>query len=349
LKTILEKTLSEYLDQATGLKVDLAPSSLAKVPFFLRGRYNLAEGDFHGRQHLFFSPRRDFQDWTPSVIQFDREQLDGIFHRPPIFVAERIQPNQRHRLIRLRIPFIVPGTQMYLPDLMIDLREHFANQRAKPIEILSPSAQHLFLMAVEQRMEHFENAHTLAEKVGYSAMTIGRAMDELDETELATITRSGKTKSLIFRLENEAVDWRSLWERGLPHLRSPVKRSFPLYECPAHLLAPAQLGGLSALAHYSMLSEPKTKVWVIGSEWLRKNGVAFENAEAPGPDWGNESLEIWSYDPGLSGNGDSSWIRGPHGVRGGIVDRLSLYLALRDSKDERVEQALEHMIGDIPW
>ena len=349
MRPILEKNLTAYLDRTTGLKVDLAPSPLAKVPFFLRGRYDLAEGDFHGRQHLFFSPRRDFLDWTPSVIQADRGQLDRIFHLPPIFVAERLQPNQRHRLIRLRIPFIVPGTQMYLPDLMIDLREHFASQRARPIETLSPSAQHLFLMALEQRMDRFGDARTLAEKVKYSAMTVGRAMDELEEVGLARVVRNGKTKSLIFGLENEAVDWRSLWERGLPHLRSPVRRSFPLYECPPDLLAPAQLGGISALAHYSMLSEPKTEVWVVGSEWYRKNGVAFENAEAPGPDWGKETLEIWGYDPGLSGSGNESWIRGSHAGRGGIVDRLSLYLALRDSKDERVEQALEQMINDIPW
>lgn len=61
------------------------------------------------------------------------------------------------------------------------------------------------------------------------------------------------------------------------------------------------------------------------AEWYRKNAVAFERAEAPGPDWGNESLEIWSYDPGLSGTSESSWIRGEYATRGGIADRLSLY------------------------
>ena len=349
LKALFEKHLVEYLDRVTGLKITFSPCSLSKLPFFLRGRYDLTAGEFFGQKLLFFSPRSDFDDWTPSVIQNDRRQLEEISHLSPVFVNDRIPSNQRDRFIRLRLPFIVPGTQLYLPDLLMDLREHFVGERSSPGEKLSPSAQHLFLMAAEQRAGRFDNAQALAQKINYSAMTVGRAMDELEVAGLARIARSGKTKALIFGTENEPVQWRTLWERALPLLRSPARRAFPLYECPSYLTAPARLGGISALARYSMLSDPKIETWVVGSEWYRGNAVAFEGAEAPGPDWGNESLEIWSYDPGLSGTSESSWIRGEYATRGGIVDRLSLYLALRGSNDERVEQALEKMIGDITW
>jgi len=40
-------------------------------------------------------------------------------------------------------------------------------------------------------------------------------------------------------------------------------------------------------------------------------------------------IEIWSYDPALFG-------------QDGTVDRLSLYLSLKDNHDERVESALDH-------
>ncbi len=349
LRTLFEKYLREYLERVTGLKIIFSPCSLSKMPFYLRGRYDLTEGEIFGQNLLFFSPRTDFGDWTPSVIQNDRQQLEEIFNLVPVFVSERIKSNQRDRFIRMRLPFIVPGTQLYLPDLLMDLREHFVRERASPGEKLSPSAQHLFLMAVEQRIGRFDNALALAQKINYSAMTIGRAMDELEGAGLARIVRSGKTKALIFGTEHEPVQWQTLWERALPLLRSPVRRTFPLYECPSHLTAMARLGGISALARYSMLNDPKIETWVVGSAWYRGNAVAFERAEAPGPDWGNESLEIWSYDPGLSGASDSSWIRDEYAKRGGITDRLSLYLALRGSTDERVEQALEKMIGDITW
>jgi len=333
----------------TGVKVHFFPCSLSKVPFFLRGRYDLSEGEIFARKCLFFSPRSDFGDWTPSVIRSDRKQLEEIFRLPPVFVNERIQPNQRSRFIQLRLPFIVPGTQLYLPDLMVDLREHFSAQRANPVELLSPSAQHLFLMAMEQRAERFEKAQMLAKRLDYSAMTVGRAMDELEGVGLARVVRNGKAKALLLGTENEAVSWRSLWEHALPHLRSPIRRVLSLDECPANLLVPARLGGITALARYSMLNEPRVETWVISSEWYREHAAEFEGAEAPEADQGTENLEIWTYDPGLSGTQDGSWIRDSYDKRGGMADRLSLYLTLRDSKDERVEQALEQMIGGLPW
>lgn len=349
MSPLLETKLNAYLDQAVGLKIDLASISLSKIPFFLRGRYDLAEGELYGRRYVFFSPRSDFDDWTPSMIQSDREQLTAILQHPAIFVFEYIRPNHRQRLIQRRIPFISPGTQMYLPELLIDLREHFARQRSKPVKALSPSAQHLFLMALEQRQGHFNNAQELAKRLKYSAMTIGRAMDELASLELAHIVRKGRTKSLTFGPKNEALDWLSLWQHALPYLRSPVRRTFPLYDCPAELLAPAKLGGLTALAHYSMLNEPKTKIWAISPDWYQNHAAALKSAEAPEIDCSHEILEIWNYDPALSSVQKNSWIRGAKFVKNGMVDRLSLYLALRETEDERIEQAIEQMMEEILW
>lgn len=47
-------------------------------------------------------------------------------------------------------------------------------------------------------------------------------------------------------------------------------------------------------------------------------------------------LELWSYDPHLL-------------ATDGIVDRLSLYLSLREEKDERVQQAMETMLRNMRW
>jgi hypothetical protein len=47
-------------------------------------------------------------------------------------------------------------------------------------------------------------------------------------------------------------------------------------------------------------------------------------------------VEVWSYDPGPLADQ-------------GAVDPLSLYLSLKDNKDERVEAALEGMLGSLQW
>jgi hypothetical protein len=47
-------------------------------------------------------------------------------------------------------------------------------------------------------------------------------------------------------------------------------------------------------------------------------------------------MEIWAYSPGLLSDGPA-------------VDPLSLYLSLRSSGDERVQQQLEELIAGVKW
>ena len=47
-------------------------------------------------------------------------------------------------------------------------------------------------------------------------------------------------------------------------------------------------------------------------------------------------VEVWIYPPSLF-------------AENGVADRLSLYLSLRESADERVEEALEEMMRGRKW
>ena len=47
-------------------------------------------------------------------------------------------------------------------------------------------------------------------------------------------------------------------------------------------------------------------------------------------------IEVWKYDPALLSET-------------GVVDKLSLYLLLKDYEDERVQIELDNMIKDIAW
>jgi hypothetical protein len=47
-------------------------------------------------------------------------------------------------------------------------------------------------------------------------------------------------------------------------------------------------------------------------------------------------IEVWSYPPERLGDHE-------------MVDPLSLYLSLRNSQDERVQQQLEQLIAEVKW
>jgi hypothetical protein len=53
-------------------------------------------------------------------------------------------------------------------------------------------------------------------------------------------------------------------------------------------------------------------------------------------DEANACIEAWTYDPRLL-------------AADGRVDALSLYLSLRDSPDERVQQQLESLLEAVSW
>jgi len=65
----------------------------------------------------------------------------------------------------------------------------------------------------------------------------------------------------------------------------------------------------------------------------------LENGEivgCPDADHARMKIEIWSYSPDLLSESP-------------VVDPLSLYLSLRNSEDERVQQQLETLIAGIKW
>jgi len=53
-------------------------------------------------------------------------------------------------------------------------------------------------------------------------------------------------------------------------------------------------------------------------------------------EYGLFRIEIWKYDPKLLSHT-------------GTVDKLSLYLSLKDNDDERVQIELDNLLNDIQW
>jgi hypothetical protein len=53
-------------------------------------------------------------------------------------------------------------------------------------------------------------------------------------------------------------------------------------------------------------------------------------------EYGTNVVEVWRYDPRLLSKTET-------------VDKLSLYLSLKDNEDERVQIELENLMNEIQW
>lgn len=321
--------IKRYFHDILGVEVSITPwQDEGRVPLFLRDRYQFLITELIN-QHCLFLVDTCEQEETPVTIRKHIEQLRGKWAAPVIYVRERITSYNRKRLIEHKVPFVVPGNQMYLPMLGLDLREHFKKPHPEGTHALRPASQVVLIHAL-LREEAELSPTILADKLGYSIMTMSRVLDELEAVDLGESASVGRERHLHFLAPRHEI-----WEKAQPLLRNPVTKHH-LIRCPPGAKPSVCRCGLDALAHYSMLAEPKGMSFALGREdWkvFRQNAQA-EVAMGDEPE--AMTIELWSYAPALLA--DDGW-----------VDRLSLYLSLRDTEDERVQAALDQMIKEIPW
>jgi hypothetical protein len=302
-----------------------------ELPFFLTDAYDFFEVLLFDKKCLAMIAKSESQ-LTPAKIRKDWEVVKKKWSGFCFYVQKSIVSHNRLRLIQYQVPFVVPGNQMYLIELGINLQEHFEKQFV-PCERFSPATQVVVIYALLHNLENGINPSKLVEKLGYSHMTMSRVFNEIEAAEIGKIVKKGKERWWLFQGSQ-----RDLWEQANTMLSSPVRR-----KCGRKLIPSAKMwknplrSGLSALAELTTLNHPLIPVYAttieeyeskFGNNGFVDNDYLIETQEC--------ELEVWSYNPKLLSEGET-------------VDPFSLYLSLRGSEDERVEGALEEMMEKIKW
>jgi len=320
-----------YLHETLGIAPKVrAWAGAGKLPYFLQEAFAIRELKLLDRQILLAIDQRADRPTLANVrAQIDKlRQLAGM---PVVYVTRTLASYERKRLIEQKVPFLVPGNQLYLPDLGIDLREYFRKPTAAAQTTLSPATQAMLIAVLLRRpwRAEWQPAEVVGE-LGYTPMTLSRAVKELTAAGIATLRTEGRARWL--HAERTAAQ---IWEHARPLLRSPVKRRVWVLLPAKSKPRPLRLAGLSALARFSMLTEPQWPTYAVGqAEWKAATQVGFETLPEPIP--GACEWEIWHYSPALVRDGDT-------------VDPLSLTLSLQGNQDERVQLALDVLKGHFPW
>lgn len=299
----------------------------SQLPAFLRTHYSFFEGGGFDTRILFAV---SLSTMTVREMKLHRQALLSYSPLPVVFVLERITPGVRRSLIAAEIPFVVPGTQLYLPFLGLSLQERF-RARVPEERHLSPSAQAALLYTLLQRDPAESTPTEMAGILGYTSMAMVRAVDQLERAALVQAARVDRQR--VFTLGGSR---REVWDRAQPLLVSPVGKRVWIAAETCAVRGAAQLSGITGLARYSSLAPTGIAVKALGGKEFAQLDAegAFTRAEE-GENAGLE-LEVWRYSPRLLSKGD-------------VVDHLSLYLDLRDDEDERVQSALEELIGGVKW
>lgn len=321
--------LIKYLLQNFGLETSVYQlNNPGGIPLYLQANFELFEGHLMG-QKVVWAKLRDNQDFTPDQLQKQGQQLKQILNAPVIFVFDKLESWHRKRLIEKQVSFVQPSKQLYIPELFLQLNDIIRHPSGseKNADKLTPPAQLAILYHLQVNSLEGKLFMEIAELLHYSAMTITRVVKELQGYRLVMI-EGAKEKSIRFNVQG-----RELWERSYSFMSSPVMEKW----FTDHFVRDPHFrnSGDNALSAYTMIADSGQPTYAIGKEEFRslKTQGTLQQLDKIN---GTATIEVWMYNPMILSSMQE-------------VDRLSLYLSLKDEEDERVQAAREELLNQMSW
>ncbi|MDR1975026.1 MAG: MarR family transcriptional regulator [Bacteroidales bacterium] len=313
--------LSKYLFDTLGVEISIIPLEkrlLQNLPLYITTTYKFYEANIYGQRICLLTPTDTENHKTPDVLAKQITLITEKIGFPAVFVFDKIVSYNLKRFIRKRINFIMPNKQLFIPVLMMDLKKAPATISQKAV-LLAPIAQLILLYHLQKELLNGLTTKQLSEKVGKTYRTTNRAAKNLEKLGLVQLV-GGKEKHIIFSGKGK-----SLWNTAQDFLQHPIDRIVYTDD-----LTNLTQSNINALAHYTMLNDEPKQYYAIDTKEFNKLKMETDKQ------FGEHQIEIWRYNPILLSNN-------------GFVDKLSLFLILKNNVDERVQIELEQMIYDIKW
>lgn len=334
----LDNALIAYFSETFSQHIHIksALHDVNKLPIYFTQRYDVKRIEVFNQPLYLFFQKSEKEKSTPTEIASHLKTTRKIYGEHVAFVFADLLPYERARLIKERIPFIVPRRQTYLPQYMIELREQANAVRNRmtaedDATSLSASAQVLLLFYLQTiKPIKLWSLREWAKTLGYSTMTTTRICDELVRHKICQTEITGKKICLLFD-ENR----KTLWQQALPYLQSPIKKTVSV----AHVSLSNfdhRIAGITALSSYTKIAESTHPVYAMNSSTYQRALLDQQFLEQKYRDPTSLIIEQWRYRPSVLSNSNT-------------VDKLSLYLSMKDDPDERIVSALDELLEGLPW
>lgn len=301
------------------------------LPMYMTARFIYREGYVSDRPVVFVFCKDEMN--APDIISHEKI-LSRHSGELRIYVLKGITSYTRQYLIKLKLPFIVPENQMYLPNFYIDLREKFYTKHIERSKNrLSPTAQMIAIMLISEITNELHTLSRFADYFGVSKTTISKAFNELGTFAPFAVRSIGKEHAISVEGSR-----RRAWEALKDYMRNPVKEVFFVRgDLEGRGVVRA---GEYSLADRSMLGHPDVKTFASSKDFLI-NSIALGGYSKTPEEFKSFKmeycrLEVWAYDPFLL-------------AQNGEADVISLYLSLREDPDERVRITLDELLEEQKW
>lgn len=247
---------------------------------------------------------------------------------PIALSVENIGSSTKKYLIENSISFI-SDESIYLPQLLIYLKDINTKKKKSTNKKLSKLAQTILIYAYSQG--YFElDINESADIFNVTKMSTSRALNELVEFELLTKESIGRKNEYFVNHDIEIDNMINL-------LKSPVQDRVFIKEEDLLYFEKKVKASYSALSLYTNITNYKP-IYAVEKKEFDKTVKQDNPISIYEKEYDNEliELELWRYSP-LQ-------------IQNDIVDKISLYLSLKDNvsiEDSRVMDAMSELYNDI--
>lgn len=320
------KQIQDYLFRDLGIEAVAVPVEIPGIPFFIRKQFSLYKITALDRELcLLLSKKQNLSqhNFQEIISSFTFIQNCGLM---PVFVFSAMSKRERLELVRQKMAFIVPDSQMFIPFLGLDFSERIPQTAPPKDKRLRPAAQALIIQQILTGNLDGLTVNQASAVMGYTAMGTLRAANQLNDLGICKVTFDGYRKQLAF-----PTDRKSLWEKSKPFLRNPVRKTISVEDDSA--LTGFPFAGEFALAHHSDLSVTR-KTYALHQKDVSalldegKIRIAFAR------ETGCADIQVWNYTL-------PSW--------DGEVDLFSLELSFSNTNDARIKIAMLNLEEQRKW
>lgn len=315
------KNVEAYFTQMLGETVDFCPaekSLLDKIPIGVSSNFALYKGSILGNDMLL-AYREEGDSLSSGNMQKQLSVISKQTGLNVILSVQRVASYNVRRWTALRLNFVIAQKQIFVPSLLLELKkEPMVDSDLK--ESMVPFTQLLLLYHLQVESIVGKSCSILKDKFAVSYATVNQSLRWL--AKKGFIKMEGiKTKNIQMEYGNQ-----ELWNKALPFFVSPIDK---IVFTDANLEG-EMMSGISALSTYTMINPEQKRCVAISKKRLRKMDIDCNTQ------FGDTEVQVWKYDPHLLSSS-------------GAVDRLSLFLTLKEMQDERGEIELEHLMNEMQW
>lgn len=306
------------IDHIFGLSIRYEPwDNKSILPLYIVNSYQFYTAYIENIRCIMIQPIEELP--TLPSLKKQIQKIRVIDDVPVVLYSKTISFYRRKSLLENHIPFMT-DIQVFLPfigTLLVDEKE-----REKIKDKFVYSTQLLFL-AYMYNHEKKVYVSDLSKSLPFSAMTLSRAVKQLDMTDLFLVYKDGVNKVI-----ESKYSYKELFERIQHYLLTPVRQVGYMDQSLVtdHMI----LSGESALSEMSMLNPNRIRTYAVYEKDFDNSQLIDELIE---PDV-QVKVEIWAYDPQLF-------------THTNIADTLSIVLSLKENKDERIEKIIEDILKPL--